>query len=193
MLEPFGVAVKAFNLANPILSDRVAIFGGGPIGLMAAKLSLASGIKNTFLFEPGEYRKKLASKIGINNCINPLKIDNMKMVDKNFDIVLEMSGTAGGLQDALDYTIKNGKLIIVGIYPEEVLIDVKNQIISKELTLIGTFGRLIWETWFQMLEILSNKQIDLKEIITHRFPFEQYKEAFEIALSGECGKIILTP
>ena len=180
-------------MANPFLSDRVAIIGGGPIGLMAAKLSLASGVKNTFLFEPNEFRRKLAKKIGINNCIDPLKETELNSVEKNFNIALEISGTPKGLQTAMEYCVKNGKVIVVGIYPDKVLIDVKNQIMSKELILMGTFGRHIWNTWFQMIEILSNKQIDLKEIITHRYSFDQYKEAFEVALSGKCGKIILKP
>ena len=193
MLEPFGVSVKSFYLAQPVLTHRIAVFGGGPIGLMIAKLGLVSGLKNVYVFEPSEYRRNIANKIGIDNCIDPLKIENFSSFEKNFDVVFEVSGTAIGLQTALNFTKKNGKVIVVGIYPDEILIDVKNQIMSKELTIIGTFGRLIWETWFQMIELILNNQISLKEIITHRFNFDQYEDAFKIALSGKCGKIILSP
>ena len=191
MLEPFGVSVKSFYLAQPLLTNRIAIFGGGPIGLMIAKLGLVSGLKHVHVFEPSEYRRKLAEKIGIQDCIDPLSIKNFSYFEKNFDIVFEVSGTSEGLQTALNFTKKNGKVIIVGIYPDKVLIDVKNQIMSKEITVVGTFGRLIWETWLQMIEIILNKQVDLKEIITHKFSFDDYGKGFEIARSGNCGKVLL--
>ncbi|MHB8276332.1 MAG: hypothetical protein ACYDIA_01590 [Candidatus Humimicrobiaceae bacterium] len=81
----------------------------------------------------------------------------------------------------------------MGAQQDKVLIDVKNEIMTKEFTLKGTFGRLIWGTWYQMLELLKNIQIDLKELITHRFNFDEYKEAFSVSLSGNCGKNILIP
>ncbi|MCL4417926.1 MAG: alcohol dehydrogenase catalytic domain-containing protein [Actinobacteria bacterium] len=193
LLEPFGVGVKAFYLSKASLTDRVAIFGGGPIGLFISKLSVLSGIKNTFVFEPNIYRRELARKLGIKECYNPLEDEEMNLIKKRFDIIFEVSGTSEGLQLALSYSRKDGKVIIVGAQQDKVLIDVKNEIMTKELTLKGTFGRLIWETWYKMMELLKNKQIDLKEFITHRFDFNEYKEAFSISLSGNCGKVIMVP
>lgn len=193
LLEPFGVSVKSFYLANPLLSDKIAIFGGGPIGLFIAKLSIVAGNKNTYVFEPIEYRRELAKKLGVKKCFNPLNSEEMNSIKKNFDTVFEVSGTPQGLRMALKFAEKNGKVIFIGAQQEKVLIDVKNEIMLKELTVKGIFGRLIWETWYKMIKLLNNKQIDLKEFITHRFTFEQYEEAFSISLSGKCGKIILLP
>jgi len=191
MLEPFGVSVKSFTLAAPLLFDKVAVFGGGPIGLMLAKLCHASGIKNTFLFETSKYRRDLAKKLGITNCYNPLKNDLSIDFNKYFNVIFEVSGNAGALQTALKYIGKNGKVIVIGIYPDEISLDIKNNIMSKEVSMIGTFGRLMWETWSEMMEILKNNQMNLNEFITHQFKFDDFKEAFEIANSGNCGKVIL--
>jgi len=193
MMEPFGVSVKSFSLAAPLLFDKVAIFGGGPIGLMLTKLCLASGVKNTYLFETSNYRRDLAKKSGVINCFNPVSDDLNKDFNKYFNIIFEVSGNPRALQTALKFIGKNGKVIVVGIYPDEITIDVKNDIMSKEVSLTGTFGRLMWETWTQMIEIMKNKQINLNEFITHRFNFIDFEHAFEIASSGNCGKIMLYP
>jgi threonine 3-dehydrogenase len=49
----------------------------------------------------------------------------------------------------------------------------------------------MYQNWYQMDQLLISKKVDLKPLITHRFKMENYKEAFEIGLSGNSGKIIL--
>jgi threonine 3-dehydrogenase len=58
------------------------------------------------------------------------------------------------------------------------------------LTLKGIYGREMFETWYQM-SVLVDSGLDVSQVITHRFPYSEFEEAFEIAASGESGKVLL--
>ncbi|MGB5737765.1 MAG: L-threonine 3-dehydrogenase, partial [Woeseia sp.] len=65
-----------------------------------------------------------------------------------------------------------------------------NQVIFKGLVLKGIYGREMFETWYKMSSMLQSG-LDLSPVITHRFPADDYLEAFELMESGQSGKIIL--
>jgi len=55
---------------------------------------------------------------------------------------------------------------------------------------ISIYGREIFETWYKMCAMLQSG-LNVKPVITHRFPLDRYEEAFEIMASGESGKVLL--
>lgn len=193
LLEPFGVGVKSYNLASPSITDKVAVVGGGPIGLFVARLCVVSGNRSTCLFEPSHYRRELARKVGVGRCHDPHDHNGMTRLRDSFSVVFEASGTEAGLEHSLGLAGPNGTVIIIGAQQDKVLVDVKNQIMLKELTVRGTFGRLIWDTWFEMMEMMNNCDIGLSDFITHRFDFEHFEDAFATSLGGNCGKVVLLP
>ena len=65
-----------------------------------------------------------------------------------------------------------------------------DNIIFKGITVKGIYGREMYETWYKMTQMLRSG-LDISKVVTHRFPINDYKQAFEIMESGECGKIIL--
>ena len=62
--------------------------------------------------------------------------------------------------------------------------------IFKGLVIKGIYGREMFETWYKMTAMLQSG-LDIRPVITHRLPVEQYLEGFEIMKSGQCGKVIL--
>jgi threonine 3-dehydrogenase len=58
------------------------------------------------------------------------------------------------------------------------------------LTIHGIYGREMYETWYKMTVMLESG-LDISPVITHRFPFEDFREAFELMQSGNAGKIIM--
>jgi threonine 3-dehydrogenase len=59
------------------------------------------------------------------------------------------------------------------------------------LTIKGIYGREMYETWYKMTVMLQSG-LDLRPVITHRFPFREFEKGFDVMRSGECGKVILT-
>jgi threonine 3-dehydrogenase len=55
------------------------------------------------------------------------------------------------------------------------------------------FGRVIWQTWWQVRAMLDTGKFDPLPIITHRFPLAEFEQAFKMAESGEAGKVLLIP
>ena len=53
----------------------------------------------------------------------------------------------------------------------------------------GIHGRLMYKTWMQMGGLLKSGNVNLKPILTHRFPLDDYNEAMGVMRSGNCGKV----
>ena len=62
---------------------------------------------------------------------------------------------------------------------------------KNERVITITDGREMWETWYQMEQMLISG-IDLSPIITHRMHIDDFQEGFDIMESGQCGKVILS-
>jgi threonine 3-dehydrogenase len=59
------------------------------------------------------------------------------------------------------------------------------------LTLKGIYGREMYETWYYMTVMLQSG-LDIDAIVTHRYPWHEFQKGFDVMLSGECGKVVLT-
>ena len=64
------------------------------------------------------------------------------------------------------------------------------ELVFKMLTVRGVYGRQMFETWYEM-SVLIQSGLDISPVITHRFPYTQFKEAIELMKSGNSGKIVL--
>jgi threonine 3-dehydrogenase len=63
--------------------------------------------------------------------------------------------------------------------------------VLKALTIKGVYGREMFETWYKMIAMLESG-LDVRKIITHRFPFSEFQAAFDAMKSGQSGKVVLT-
>jgi threonine 3-dehydrogenase len=193
IFDPFGNAVHT-ALAFPVLGEDVLVVGAGPIGLMATAVVRHAGARYVVVSEPNDYRRSLAMQMGATRVTDP-KTETLADVQaelhmvEGFDVVLEMSGNAGALRDALANMAHGGSMAILGIPTAEIPIDV-SQIVFKQLTVQGIYGREMYETWYQMSVMLTSG-LDIKPAITHRFGFRDFEDAFAAARSGDSGKVIM--
>ena len=109
---------------------------------------------------------------------------------EGFDVCLEMSGNAVALRAAIDNMAHGGRIAQLGIPTAEITLDV-NTIVFNQLTLRGIYGRQMYESWYQM-SVLVNSGVDIRPVITHRFPFQEFEAAFAAARSGDSGKVIMS-
>lgn len=111
-----------------------------------------------------------------------------RMVE-GFDVGLEMSGSAQALSQMLDHMRNGGKLALLGLFGKTATMDM-DKIILKGLTLQGIYGRRMYETWYKMMAMVQSG-LDLHKLITHRFHYTQFKDAFEVMGTGQSGKVLL--
>lgn len=194
IMDPFGNATHT-ALSFPVLGEDVLITGAGLIGSMATAICRFAGARNIVVSDISDYRLELAKKMGATMTINPAKgetiegaIEDLKM--HGFDIGLEMSGSPQAFDSMISNMYNGSKIALLGILPNTTTVD-WSKIIFKALTLKGIYGREMWETWYQMEQMLISG-IDLSPIITHRMHIDDFQEGFDIMESGQCGKVILS-
>lgn len=193
IMDPFGNATHT-ALSFPVLGEDVLITGAGLIGSMATAICRFAGARYIVVSDLSDYRLDIAKKMGATVTVNPTKGESVAQAMKDlkmhgFDIGLEMSGSPKAFNEMLDVMYNGSKISLLGIQPAGTAID-WDKVIFKALTLKGIYGREMWETWYQMEQMLITG-IDLSPIITHRMKVENYLEGFEIMDGGQCGKVIL--
>jgi threonine 3-dehydrogenase len=145
--------------------------------------------------EPNAFRRDLALRMGATLVIDPRERDladaqrELGMVE-GFDICLEMSGNAVALRAAIANMAHGGRIAQLGIPTAEITLDI-NTVVFNQLTLRGIYGRQMYESWYQM-SVLVNSGVDIRPVITHRFPFREFEAAFAAARSGDSGKVIMS-
>jgi threonine 3-dehydrogenase len=193
IFDPFGNAVHT-ALAFPVLGEDVLVSGAGPIGLMATAVAKHAGARFVVVSEPNPVRRALAERMGATLTVDPREralpdvFAELGMVE-GFDVALEMSGNPAALRASLSAMAHGGGVAILGIPTEEIRLDIQ-EVVFKMLTIKGIYGREMYETWYKMTVMLQSG-LDITPAITHRFPAEQFEEAFAMARSGDSGKVIL--
>jgi len=193
IFDPLGNAVHT-ALSFPLAGEDVLITGAGPIGLMAAAISEHCGARNVVITDVNEHRLELAHKMNIACAINISKVrleDVMQTLKifEGFDVGLEMSGNPSALNDQLEYCVCGAKIALLGILPPDTIID-WDKVIFKSLVLKGIYGREIYDTWYKMMHLLQGG-LDIKSVITHRYPIDDFEKGFNVMMNGDCGKILL--
>jgi threonine 3-dehydrogenase len=102
-----------------------------------------------------------------------------------------MSGSGQAIDNGLRMVRNGGRAALLGIPSDSVNINLAERIIFKGLTVLGINGRRMFETWYQTQALVKSGRIDLRPIITHVLPFEQFDRAFELMKNGEAAKIVL--
>jgi len=193
ILDPFGNAVHT-ALSFDLIAEDVLITGAGPIGIMTAAVCRFAGARHIVITDVNDYRLKLAEKMGVSRAVNVAHelleqvMSDLKM-SNGFDIGLELSGNPAAFNSMIKNMYHGGKIAILGFLPPTTEIS-WDQVIFKGLHLKGVYGREVFETWYKMAQMLRSG-LNISPIITHRFPMQEYKKAFDVVHSGDCGKVIL--
>jgi threonine 3-dehydrogenase len=193
IFDPYGNAVHT-AASFDLLGEDVLITGAGPIGVMAVAIAKHSGARKVVITDVNDYRLEMARKMGATQAVNVREktLDQViqeEGMTEGFDVGLEMSGNPTAFADMIR-TVRNGaKIALLGILPKETQIP-WDEVAFKGLLIKGIYGREMFETWYKMTAMLQSG-LDISPVITHRFPAEEYQQAFDILESGKSGKIVL--
>jgi threonine 3-dehydrogenase len=190
--DPLGNATHT-ALQFDVLGEDVLITGAGPIGCMATAIARHCSARHVVVTDPVESRRQMALRMGATVAVDPTAIDLPTVqrelgMQEGFDVGMEMSGNPNALRQMLSSMCHGGKVALLGILPE-CAID-WDLVVFNMLTIRGIYGREMFETWYKMTMMIQGG-LDITQIITHRFSYEQYEEAFEVMCSGNSGKVLL--
>jgi threonine 3-dehydrogenase len=193
IFDPFGNAVHT-ALQFPVMGEDVLVTGAGPIGIMAAAVARHAGARHVVITDVNDKRLELARKVGVSRAVNPTKqtlAEVQKELDmtEGFDVGLEMSGNPQAFADMVANMCHGGRIAMLGIPAQPMPIDWK-KVIFKMLTIKGIYGREMYETWYQM-SVLIESGLDIKPVVTHRYPWNEFEKGFAAMKAGDSGKVVL--
>ena len=194
--EPFGNAVHSASRGN--LKDQVVLITGcGPIGLFCIGIARAEGAARVIATDVNAYRLGLAHKMGADALLDTSggnAVDAIRQAaGRPIDVVLEMSGNPGAIDEALQALRPGGWISLLGLPARPVTLDLNALVIQKGVTMHGIFGRRVWETWEETRRYLGTGLVDVRPLITHRIGLDDVEDAMELLRHGESGKVVMFP
>lgn len=194
VLDPLGNAVHTVMSAG-VSAKTVLISGVGIIGLMAVTVAKAAGASRIYCTDINPPRLELAKKLGATDAFDARESGWIEKVRaetyEGVDVLLEMSGAPAAMNQGFRALRNGGTAALLGLPARTVDFDFNAHIIFKGCTVLGINGRKMWDTWYQMEQLLLSGKLELDEIITHEFPIEDFEEAFKIMISGEGIKVLM--
>ena len=196
LVEPLAVCWRVLALAKAGHNDRVAIIGGGTIGLYCLAVAKAIGVKETLITVKYDQQAELAAIYGADHIININQTEVTAAVaeltgDLGMDVVIETVGGGPNFDDALAITRRQGRLVLVAGYHTSLEVDLR-RVVWGEINVTGAncYGYSGMQTDFQAtIDLIAANKIDASAIVTHRYPFAQIAEAFTVAADKQSGAV----
>ena len=200
LAEPAAVAVRAVRTGGVKLGDRVAIVGGGTIGLLCLQVAVLSGAAEVHVIEPHESRRRLALQLGARQAIDPAVVNPQEALmdltgGAGADVVLECGGNPATMSLAPRLARPQGTVVITGLHNEPVGVNLFS-LVCREITLRGSFSHIYDVDFAEAVALLGAGRIAAAPLITARIGiFEAIEKGFERLLhnKGEHLKILISP
>jgi len=212
LIEPLAVAMHGVLRKPPALGEHVLIIGAGIIGLLTTQIVriLAPDCHLTILARY-PHQVEMAQSYGVNEvltsddlyneisritgAIHYKALYNRGMLLGGFDVVYDCVGDAKTVTDGLRWARAGGAVVMIGFTLSQMKVDL-NPIWYQEVDLIGshTFGVEEWKsnptpTFDLVIDLLQRGEITHQGLITHRFPFEEYRKAISTYANKHSGAI----
>lgn len=211
-IEPMAIALHAVLRHRPRPGDHVLVIGAGTIGLLTAQAAravepacvitvmaryshqeqAARRLGFERLVRGGDLYAEMAGIVGAKHYRAPM---NRGMLLGGFEVIYDCVGSRTTIVDGLRWARAGGAVVMVGITLSDLKVDL-NPIWYQEVDLVGSafFGVEDWDrnrvhTYDIVVDMIRDGRLGHDEMITHRFPFSQYKQAVATASDKELGSI----
>jgi len=219
LTDIFPTGWSAIDWANLKGGETVAVFGCGPVGLMAQKIAWLRGAGRVIGVDRLPYRLEMAKRAANSETINfeednaierirdmtqgrgaDVCVDaagpeaNRKLKDKLANVVHMQGGSIAALELCISAVRRGGVVSVVGVYGMPYDAFPVGQIFDKGIRM--AFGQAPVQKYIdELIGILDRDEIKLHDIITHRLPLEQAPNAYKIFRDKEdnCVKVVLRP
>ena len=197
MIEPLACCIRAWNKFKHQKNDSVAILGVGPTGIMHVLLAKLYGLGKVFCLDLNDFRLDFAKKFetvtihsGNTNAMEQIKSET---ANQGVDVVIVSTSSLNALKDAVHFVRKGGTIVMFGVPSKGANVDLDmSEIYSKGITIVNSYAASDVDT-IHALDLISNKQINVSQLITHKYNLQECQQAFVHAKSGDNAmKIIIS-
>jgi L-iditol 2-dehydrogenase len=191
LAEPLSIGIYAVKLAGDLRGRRMAILGFGPIGISVFLAAREAGAEAVHITEPIAERAAQARKLGPAWVGDPLRGDAVREIlsrePLGMDVVFECCGKQEALDQSIDLLKPGGKLMFIGI-PEVDRVSFGCDPIRRKEICIQNVRRQN-HCMQAAVDLLSGRRGIMDFALTHRFPFDRSKEAFDLVADYRDGVI----
>lgn len=195
LTEPAAVAVHAAKLGNVGPNSRVLILGAGSIGLVTAAVLQHLGVASVAITARHPHQAALANALGCDVVLDP---SDLASLDTSPDVVVEtVGGEARTLLHAVRAVAPGGTVVMVGLFEKNPPFDPMAMLV-KEVRMVASnvYGSDGQRRDFEVaLDLLSERGVELAQMVTHTFPLAEIQTAFETAADKSSGaiKVLIEP
>jgi L-iditol 2-dehydrogenase len=198
LCEPLACAVHAVMERSSVEpGETVLVTGPGPIGLLVLQVAKAVGATVVISgIQRDVQRLQRAERMGADHCIRIDQGDPNRLIHEltggmGVDAAFECSGAEGALSDCLREVRKGGEIVQVGLFARPIELNY-DEVTFKEVQVKGSFTHNR-RTWEKAIDLLRDRKVNLKTLISKEFPLDQWQEAFRLFERGEGLKYLLYP
>ncbi len=182
LLEPLGIALHAVDLSKPREGDSAVVIGAGPIGLLILQAAKLAGMNPVYVVEQLPWRLSLAEKLGgisIDSARTDAKEKLMVLtLGRGVDVGFEAAWADQSVQLAAEMVRHGGRLVLVGIPRDDQLTMHHSTARRKGLSVL--LSRRMKHTYPRAIDLAEKGLVDVKCLVSHRFPLTQTPEAFAL-------------
>lgn len=196
MLEPLGVAIHAVDLGHLKPGTTVGVFGCGPIGLLTLQVARAAGATRIIATDKLTHRLEAAQACGASEVV--LAQDGGENAEvwsatdnRGVDVAFEAAGENEAVETAIAVTRKGGRVVLGGIPADDRTAFTASTARRKGLTI--KLVRRMKHTYPRAIRLVERGLVDVRSLVTHRFPLEESAKAYSVALRREGLKVIIEP
>jgi propanol-preferring alcohol dehydrogenase len=186
-----GIAVDA--VATPFhaitnrgalkVGEKVAIFGCGGLGIHGVQIAKVCGASLVIAVDTIDSALERAKKVGADEVIDPRKDSPVKKIREmtggmGVDLALEFIGLRETIGQAVTCIRTGGRVVVVGLGPDEVILPPPTQIVRTELSFLGSYGSTTSEIQ-SVIDLVASGKLNLSDSITERFPLEEVNKGLE--------------
>lgn len=197
MSEPLACCVHAMYQKSRLeLQDKIIIMGPGPIGLFLLQIAKEIG---AFVIMTGitkdAHRLELAKKMGADVIVDTMQEDLAKVVEEvtdgyGVDKVYDASGALPAVNASLPLMRKQGIFVQVGLFRDKMNELDLETIIQREIEYVGSRSQNPYD-WPIAIHLLAKGAINIDEMITKKYPLEEWRTAFDKVMEGNEIKVMI--
>lgn len=197
VLEPLGVAIHTVDLGHVMTGMTVGVYGCGPIGLLTIQVARAAGASTIIATDVLSHRMDAAMAMGAD-CVytaTPDGDEREQIMDATHndgvDVTFEVAGENMAVNTAIETVKPGGRVVICGIPTiNEISFNAAS---ARRKGLSIMMVRRMKHVYTRAIRMVESGQVDVRSVVSHKFPLEQATEAFGLAQRREGLKIIINP
>ncbi len=196
MLEPLGIALYSMDLSGFRVGMTAGVFGCGPIGLLIVQLLRAAGVTQIIATDVLPHRVEAARALGASHALPARNGEETGEIlaltaERGVDVAFEVAGENSAVETAIAVAKRGGRVVLVGIPDPDQTSFTASTARRKELTL--QLVRRMKHTYPRAVRLVAQGAVDLRSLVTGRFPLKDAVQAFAVAERREGIKVVVEP